>query len=102
MAKVTAPTGLDMRKYGRNLAKAMNEQGKLPSHPKKTAPQPYKTQDSTPEPKASKIPGRPMATKVSNVSPDNSAPGVRMGGKGIKTRGTGAATRGTRSMGPLA
>ena len=102
MAKVTAPNGLDMRKYGRNLAKAMNEQGKLPSHPKKVAPQPYKTQDSTPEPKAGKVPGKPIPTKVANVSPDNSAPGVKVGGKGIKTRGTGAAIRGIRSMGPLA
>ena len=102
MAKVTAPTGLDMRKYGRNLAKAMNEQGKLPAPSKKAAPQPYKTQDSTPEQKAQKMAGRPVPTKVGNVSPDNSAPGIRMGGKGIKTRGTGAATRGTRSMGPLA
>lgn len=102
MAKVTAPTGLDMRKYGRNLAKAMNEQGKLPSHPKKVAPQPYKTQDSTPEPKANKMPGRPTPAKVANVSPDNSAPGSKVGVGGIKIRGTGAATRGTRSSGPFA
>lgn len=102
MSKVTAPTGLDMRKYGRNLARAMNQEGKLSAPSKKTSPQPYKTQDSTPEQKAKKMAGRPMAAKVGNVSPDNSAPGIRMGGYGIKTRGTGAATRGTRSMGPLA
>ena len=102
MAKVTAPNGMDMRKYGRNLAKAMNEQGKLPSHPKKTAPQPYKTQDSTPELKAQKMAGRPMPTKVGNVSADNSSPGAKVGVGGIKMRGTGAATRGTRSSGPFA
>lgn len=102
MAKVTAPTGLDMRKYGRNLAKAMNEQGKLPSHPKKAAPQPYKTQDKTPDLKASQMEGRPVPKKVANVSADNSSPGSIVGKGGIKMRGTGAATRGTRSMGPLA
>jgi hypothetical protein len=102
MAKVTAPTGLDMRKYGRNLARAMNQKGNLSAPSKKTAPQPYKTEDKTPDVKANKIPGRPVPAKVANISPDDTAEGVRMGGKGIKTRGTGAATRGTRSMGPLA
>lgn len=93
--KVSSPTGQDMRKYGRNLARAMNQTHSLPTHSKKVAPMPYAVGDAKfPAPEVMKHGDNkvvPTAEVAVNGSPK----------KAIKTRGTGAATKGIMSRGPM-
>ena len=93
--KVSSPTGQDMRKYGRNLARAMNQTHSLPKASKKTAPMPYAVGDAKfPAPEVMKHGDNsvtPTAEVVVNGTPK----------KQMKIRGTGAATKGIMSRGPM-
>lgn len=93
--KVSSPTGQDMRKYGRNLARAMNQTHSLPAASKKTAPMPYAVGDAKfPAPEVMKH-GDNSVTPTAEVAV-NGTPKKQM-----KIRGTGAATKGIMSRGPM-
>lgn len=93
--KVSSPTGQDMRKYGRNLARAMNQTKLLPAAGKKAASMPYAVGDAKfPAPEVMKHGDNKVA--LSAEVPVDGSPK-----KAIKTRGTGAATKGIMSRGPM-
>ncbi len=93
--KVSSPTGQDMRKYGRNLARAMNQTHSLPAASKKTAPMPYAVGDAKfPAPEVMKH-GDNKVTPPAEVAVNGSPK------KATKIRGTGAATKGTMARGPM-
>ena len=94
-SKVSSPTGQDMRKYGRNLARAMNQTHSLPSASKKVAPMPYSIGDAKfPAPEVMK-----HGENKTSVSAEVAVNGTPK--KAMKIRGTGAATKGTMSRGPM-
>ena len=94
-SKVSSPTGQDMRKYGRNMARAMNQTHSLSGGSKKTAPLPYAIGDA-------KFPAPTVMKHGDNPAPN--AAEVAVNGspkKATKIRGTGAATKGTMARGPM-
>lgn len=93
--KVSSPTGQDMRKYGRNLARAMNQTHSLPKAGKKTAPMPYAVGDAKfPAPEVMK-----HGDNKVNVSAEVAVNGTPK--KDTKIRGTGAAIKGITARGPM-
>lgn len=93
--KVSSPTGQDMRKYGRNLARAMNQTHSLPTHAKKVAPMPYAVGEAKfPAPEVMKH-GDNKITPSAEVAVNGSPK------KEVKIRGTGAAIKGTTARGPM-
>lgn len=94
-SKVSSPTGQDMRKYGRNLARAMNQTHSLPNASKKVAPLPYNIGDAKfPPPEVMKH-GDNKAPNAAEVAVNGSPK------KATKIRGTGAATKGIMARGPM-
>ena len=93
--KVNSPTGQDMRKYGRNLARAMNQTHSLAVGSKKAAPMPYAVGDA-------KFPAPEVMKHGDNkVTPGAEVPVNGSPKKATKIRGTGAAIKGTMSRGPM-
>jgi len=92
--KAHTPTSMDMKKYGRNVARAMNQTGGA-VYGKKT-PDGVKTVD------ASAYDLKPVADKGIQKAP-NEAIVAKEGSpkKATKIRGTGAATKGIMARGPM-
>jgi hypothetical protein len=92
--KAHTPTSMDMKKYGRGIARAMNQTGGA-VYGKKT-PDGVKTVD------ASAYDLKPVANKGATNAP-NQAIVANEGSpkKATKIRGTGAATKGTMARGPM-
>jgi hypothetical protein len=92
--KAHTPTSMDMKKYGRNVARAMNQTGGA-VYGKKT-PDGVKTVD------ASAYDLKPVADKGIQKAP-NEAIVANEGSpkKATKIRGTGAATKGIMARGPM-
>jgi hypothetical protein len=90
--KARTPTSMDMKKYGRNMARAMNQTGG-PVYGK-TLPQPFKVVDD--------YDMTPQADKGIRNAPDQAVV-ANQGSpkKATKIRGTGAATKGTMARGPM-
>jgi hypothetical protein len=87
---MSSPTSKDMLKYGRNMARAMNQK----SARKSTKPFPFPVGEAkVTEPK--QMPHDEMADDNAIV-PNEGSPR-----KAIKIRGTGAATKGTMARGPM-
>jgi hypothetical protein len=87
---MSSPTSEDMRKYGRNMARAMNQK----SARKATKGFSFPVGEyNTPEPK--QMPHNQKAGTEALVPPDGSPR------KATKIRGTGAATKGTMARGPM-
>jgi hypothetical protein len=92
--KAHTPTSMDMKKYGRNVARAMNQTGGA-VYGKKT-PDGVKTVD------ASAYDLKPVADKGIQKAP-NDAIVANEGSpkKATKIRGTGAAIKGIMARGPM-
>ncbi len=90
--KAHSPTSMDMKKYGRNIARAMNQTGG--SGVGKKTGTPYKiVDDYDMKPEADKgIRNAPDQAVVANEGSPK---------KTTKIRGTGAATKGTMARGPM-
>jgi len=87
---MSSPTSEDMRKYGRNMARAMNQK----SARKATKNFPFPVGEaSVSEPK--QMPHDQKADTEALVPPNGSPR------KATKIRGTGAATKGTMARGPM-
>jgi hypothetical protein len=87
---MSSPTSKDMLKYGRNMARAMNQK----SARKATKPFPFPVGESkVSEPK--QMPHDEMADNEAIVPTDGYPR------KATKIRGTGAATKGTMARGPM-
>lgn len=87
---MSSPTSEDMRKYGRNMARAMNQK----SAKKVTKGFSFPVGEaSVSEPK--QMPHNQKADAEALVPPDGSPR------KATKIRGTGAATKGTMARGPM-
>lgn len=87
---MSSPTSEDMRKYGRNMARAMNQK----SARKATKPFPFPVGEASVS--------EPKQMPHNENAPDNAV--VPDGGyprKATKIRGTGAATKGTMARGPM-
>lgn len=92
--KAKSPTSADMKKYGRNIARAMNQVGGN-VYGKKT-PDGVRTVDASaydlkPVPMKGVQPASDQALVANEGSPK----------KTTKIRGTGAATKGTTASGPM-
>jgi hypothetical protein len=90
--KSRTPTSMDMKKYGRNIARAMNQVGGNVYG--KKLPAPYKVVDdynALPVPSKGIQPAPDQAIVANEGSPK----------KTTKIRGTGAATKGTTASGPM-
>ena len=90
--KPRTPTSMDMKKYGRNIARAMNQTGG--SVYSKTLPQPFNVVDDYDMKPVADRGVRPAPDKA--IVPPNGSPK-----KATKIRGTGAATKGTMARGPM-
>jgi hypothetical protein len=92
--KAHTPTSMDMKKYGRNIARAMNQTG--------GAVYGKKTPDGVKAVDASAYDLNPVADKGTRNAP-NQAIVANNGSpkKATKIRGTGAATKGTMARGPM-
>jgi hypothetical protein len=87
---MSSPTSKDMLKYGRNMARAMNQK----SARKATKPFPFPVGEANAsEPK--QMPHDQKADTEALVPPNGSPR------KATKIRGTGAATKGTMARGPM-
>jgi hypothetical protein len=87
---MSSPTSKDMLKYGRNMARAMNQK----SARKATKPFPFPVgEPKMSEPK--QMPHNEMADDNAVVANEGSPR------KATKIRGTGAATKGTMARGPM-
>lgn len=95
MGKASTPTSMDMKKYGRNAARAMNQTGRVVG---KSAGDPWKSVSAD---QGSK-PGN-MVKMVKNYPAPDQAIVANEGSpkKATKIRGTGAATKGTMARGPM-
>lgn len=95
MGKASTPTSMDMKKYGRNIARAMNQSGRAVG---KSAGNPWKSVSADQGSDAGQIakmaknaPAPDQAIVANNGSPK----------KATKIRGTGAAIKGTMARGPM-
>ena len=87
---MSSPTSKDMLKYGRNMARAMNQK----SARKATKPFPFPVGEAkVTEPK--QMPHNQKADNEAIVANEGSPR------KATKIRGTGAATKGTMARGPM-
>jgi hypothetical protein len=87
---MSSPTSEDMRKYGRNMARAMNQK----SARRATKPFPFPVGEAkVTEPK--QMPHDQKADNEAIVANEGSPR------KATKIRGTGAATKGTMARGPM-
>lgn len=98
MGKASTPTSMDMKKYGRNAARAMNQTGRAVG---KSAGDPWKSVSYDQDVKASpfmKYGPDGMTVKAANqaIVANEGSPK-----KATKIRGTGAATKGTMARGPM-
>ena len=95
MGKASTPTSMDMKKYGRNAARAMNQTGRVVG---KSAGDPWKSVSAD----QGSNPGN-MVKMIKNAPAPDQAIVANEGSpkKATKIRGTGAAIKGTMASGPM-
>jgi len=95
MGKASTPTSMDMKKYGRNAARAMNQTGRAVG---KSAGDPWKSVSAD----QGYNPGN-MVKMTKNAPAPDQAIVANEGSpkKATKIRGTGAAIKGTMARGPM-
>lgn len=95
MGKASTPTSMDMKKYGRNIARAMNQTGRAVG---KSAGDPWKSVSADQGSQTGK-----MAKMAKNAPAPDEAIVANEGSpkKATKIRGTGAAIKGTMARGPM-
>lgn len=92
MGKASTPSSMSMKKYGRNVARAMNQTGKAVG---KSAGDPFKSVSADQMVSVG-------TTKKNVPAPDQAIVDEKTAPyKPTKIRGTGAATKGTMARGPM-